>query len=167
MCWVCDKNIHTIFFTIVQCYKYFIQFQQLRIFISKYLTCLLIFYFVWDVTCMPSLNTLDTIGNCQRPVFSLGVAQHMHKQTNLWKFELNWLRSCEIIMEEKTPLSHKGVCFQMLDLSIQIFYWEKTSFSKTFFSWYFRGRRFSQCFILSIVSIACYQLSFYSNNYFE
>ena len=31
-----------------------------------------------------------TIGNCQRPVFSLGVSQHMHKITNLWKFELNW-----------------------------------------------------------------------------
>ena len=25
------------------------------------------------------LKTLDTIGNCQRPVFSLGVSQHMHK----------------------------------------------------------------------------------------
>ena len=30
-----------------------------------------------------------TIGNCQRPVFSLGVSQHIHKITNLWKFELN------------------------------------------------------------------------------
>ena len=29
------------------------------------------------------LNTLDTIGNCQRPVFSFGVSQHMHKITNL------------------------------------------------------------------------------------
>ena len=105
--------------------------------------------FVVNLTWYIELKRMDTIGNCQRPVFSLGVAQHMHKQTNLWKFELNWLRSCEIIMEEKTPLSHKGVCFQMLDLSIQIFYWEKTSFSKTFFSCYFRGRRFSQCFILS------------------
>ena len=31
-----------------------------------------------------------TIGSCQRPVFSLGVSQHIHKLTNLWKFELNW-----------------------------------------------------------------------------
>ena len=30
-------------------------------------------------------------GNCHRPVFSLGVSQHMHKITNLWKFELNLL----------------------------------------------------------------------------
>ena len=29
------------------------------------------------------LKTLDTIGICQRPVFSLGVSQHMHKTTNL------------------------------------------------------------------------------------
>ena len=31
-----------------------------------------------------------TIGICQRPVFSLGLSQHMHKITNLLKFELNW-----------------------------------------------------------------------------
>ena len=30
-----------------------------------------------------SLKTLDTFGNCRRPVFSLGVSQHMHKITNL------------------------------------------------------------------------------------
>ena len=29
------------------------------------------------------LKALDTIGNCQRPVFSLGVSQHMHIITNL------------------------------------------------------------------------------------
>ena len=29
------------------------------------------------------LKTLDTIGNCQRPVFSLGVSQDKHKITNL------------------------------------------------------------------------------------
>ena len=46
-------------------------------------------------------------------------------------------RSCEIIMEEKTPLSHEVVCFQMLDFetsrsnSIQIIRGEITSFSKT------------------------------------
>ena len=27
---------------------------------------------------------------CQRPVFSVGVSQHMHKTINLWKIELNW-----------------------------------------------------------------------------
>ena len=53
-----------------------------------------------------NLKTMDTIGNCQRPVFSLAVSQHMHKITNL---------SCEITMKEKIPLSHEVVCFQMLD----------------------------------------------------
>ena len=27
---------------------------------------------------------------CQRPVFPLGVSQHMHKTINLWKFGLMW-----------------------------------------------------------------------------
>ena len=30
-----------------------------------------------------NLKIVDTIGNCQRPVFSLGASQHMHKITNL------------------------------------------------------------------------------------
>ena len=30
-----------------------------------------------------SLKAVDTIGNCQRTDFSLGVSQHMHKKTNL------------------------------------------------------------------------------------
>ena len=33
--------------------------------------------------CKDYLKTLDTIGNRQRPVCSLGVSQHMHKITNL------------------------------------------------------------------------------------
>ena len=82
------------------------------------------------------LKTTDTIGNCQRPAFPLGVSQHMHKITNLWKFER---RSCEITMTEKTLLSHEVVCFQMLDLENSNFKlevsksnsWKITSFSKT------------------------------------
>ena len=31
-----------------------------------------------------------TSGNRQRPFFSLGVSQHKHKITSLWKCELNW-----------------------------------------------------------------------------
>ena len=87
------------------------------------------------------LKTVDTIGNCQRPVFSLGVSQHMHKITNVWKFELNWsskLRG-KVIMEEKTPLSHEVVCFQMLEFETsnsksevsKSNTWKITSFSKT------------------------------------
>jgi hypothetical protein len=35
---------------------------------------------------LSDLKALDTFGNCQRPVFSLGVSQHINKITNLWKF---------------------------------------------------------------------------------
>ena len=30
-----------------------------------------------------ALKALNTFGNCQRPVFSLGVSQNLHKITNL------------------------------------------------------------------------------------
>ena len=62
-----------------------------------------------------SLKTLDTIGNCLRPVFSLAVSQHMHKITNMGNLSSIGHRSCEIIMKEKTPLSYEVVCFQILD----------------------------------------------------
>ena len=62
------------------------------------------------------LKTVDTIGNCQRLVFSLCVSKHMHKITNLWKFELNWSSKLRDMNEiKKTPLSHEVVCFHMLD----------------------------------------------------
>ena len=58
-------------------------------------------------TCTRALKTVDTtIGNCQRPVFSLSVSQHMHKITNQWIIELNWSLACEIIKQ--------SVCFQIL-----------------------------------------------------
>ena len=43
---------------------------------------------VLNVVLNISLIVKDT-GNCQTPVFSLDVSQHMHTITNLWKFELN------------------------------------------------------------------------------
>ena len=52
--------------------------------------------FVGLSICTPSrvfsiqLKAPDTLGNCQRPVVSLGVSQHMHIIPNLWKFGLNW-----------------------------------------------------------------------------
>ena len=53
------------------------------------------------------LKTLDTMGNCQRPVFWLGVSQHMHKITNLWKFRLNRSSSLRDKNERKKNLSHE------------------------------------------------------------
>ena len=99
---------------------------------------------------------MDTIGNCQRLVFSLGVSQHMHKITNLLKFELDW--SSELwdnYERKKTPLSPEVVCFQMLDFETSIKINSKLEFSKPN-SWkitsrklhHFRGSHFSHCFIL-------------------
>ena len=47
---------------------------------------------------------MDTIGNCQRPVFSLGVSQHMHKITNRENLNSIGRQSCEITMKEKNTL---------------------------------------------------------------
>ena len=58
------------------------------------------------------LKTLGTIGNCQRPVFSLGVSQHMHNITNLSSIGR---QSCKITMKEKLPLSQEVVCFQIFE----------------------------------------------------
>ena len=74
------------------------------------------------------LKAVDTIGNCQRPVFSLGVSKHMHKIPNLWKFELDW-----------SSVLREVVCFQMLDFEnsnselevLKSNSWKITSFSKT------------------------------------
>ena len=92
-----------------------------------------------------TLKTLDTIGNCQRPVFSIGVSEHTHKITNLSKFELNRSSKLGDINEKKkkntlvAPWSHEVVCFQMLDFETsnsksevsKSNSWKITSFSKT------------------------------------
>ena len=101
--------------------------------------------------------TLDTIGNCQRPVFLLGVSQHMHKITNLWKFELNWSSDLRVDNYErkKHPCHTKLCAFRCLISGPQILsvrspyqiHWKLLLSRKLR---YFRGNRFSQCFILSI-----------------
>ena len=88
-----------------------------------------------------AVKTLDTFGNCQRPVFSLDVSQLRQAQNKKTCANLNSIgrRSFEIIMEEKTPWSHEDVCFQMLDYGTtksncevsKSISWNITSFSKT------------------------------------
>ena len=51
-----------------------------------------------------TLKPVDTIGKCQRPVFSPAVSQHMHKITNLWKFELDW--SSELLDNYESKKKH-------------------------------------------------------------
>ena len=44
---------------------------------------LLNYNFLICAICFLHLQAVDTIGNCQRLAFTVGVAQHMHKITNL------------------------------------------------------------------------------------
>ena len=53
-----------------------------------------------------NLKALDTFDNCQKPAFSLGVSQQMHKITILWKLKLNWSSKLRDNNGRKTPLSH-------------------------------------------------------------
>ena len=60
------------------------------------------------------LKTLDTIGNCPRPVFltwCISTYAKKRRKKNCENFSTIGRRSCEIIMKEKTPLSHEVVCF--------------------------------------------------------
>ena len=86
------------------------------------------------------LKTVDTIGNCQRPVFSLSVSQHMHKITNLWKFEIDWSSELRDNYERKKHPRHTKLwafrCLisrpQILNLrSRNQILWNIRSFSKT------------------------------------
>ena len=60
--------------------------------LDNIITCCCLKTLLYRVSTMQSLKsyvkTLDTIGNCQRSVFSLGVSQHMHTITTLWELEL-------------------------------------------------------------------------------
>ena len=81
------------------------------------------------------LKALDTIGNCQRGVFSLGVSQYMHKITNLWKFWLNRSLKLQENNDRKITLVAQFECFQMpkktyYAWSLLTFDWEITIFSK-------------------------------------
>ena len=94
----------------------------------------------------------------------------MHKTTNLWKFELV-VEECEITMEEKTPLSHKVVCFQMLDFGTS-----KSNYKvpKSMKNYLFHknydtseGANSHNVLYNQQLSIAHSQVSFYANNYFK
>ena len=133
---------------------------------AQIFTGLLFYALCWDTPvrrlvfdnyhrCPVSLKTLDTIGNCQRLVFSLGVSQHMHKITNLWKFELNRSSKLRDNNERKKHPCHTKLCAfrclisrpQILNLRSRNQIRGKLLLSQKLC--HFRGSRFSQCFILS------------------
>ena len=118
--------------------------------------------------------TMDTIGNCQRPVFPLGVSQHMHKITKLWKFELDWSSELRDNNERKKPaLLHQVVCFQMLDFETSISKlevsksnsWKITSFPKNYVT--SEGAVSHNVLYYQPLPITSNQDRFYANNYFE
>ena len=101
------------------------------------------------------LNAVDTIGNCQRLAFTVYVSQHMHKITNLWKFELNRSSNLRDNNERKKHPCYTKLCaFRWLISRPQVlnFRSQNQIRGKLLLSqklWHFRGSRFSQCFILS------------------
>ena len=51
---------------------------------------------------------------CQRLAFTVGVSQHLHKITNLWKFELNRTSKLRDNNERKNPCHTKLCTFRWL-----------------------------------------------------
>ena len=119
------------------------------------------------------LKTVDTIGNCQRLAFTVGVSQHMHKITHLYKFELNQSSKLRDNNERrKHPCRTKLCAFrwlisrpQVLNLRSQNQIRGKLLLSRKL--WHFRGNRFSQCFIPSTSPHYSSVRKVYVNNYFE
>ena len=67
------------------------------------------------------LKAVDTIGNCQRLAFAVGVSQHMHKITNLCKFELNRSSKLRDNNERRNHPCHTKLCaFRLLILRPQV-----------------------------------------------
>ena len=99
------------------------------------------------------LKAVDTIGNCQRLAFTVGVSQHMHKITNLWKFELNRSSKLRDNNERRKHPCHTKLCAfrwlisrpQVLNLRSRNQIRGKLLLSPKL--WHFRGSCFSQCFI--------------------
>ena len=101
-------------------------------------------------TLMP-IKPLDMLGNCQRPVFSLGVSQHMHTKQACENLSSIWSSNNN---EEKTHLLYKFVCFEV---EIKAFSWsEKIPVSQALC--YFRGSPFSQCVNILSTALCCSSL---------
>ena len=121
------------------------------------------------------LQTLDTIDNCQRPVFSLGVSKHMHKITNLWKFELNQSLKLWDINKRQNCFVAQVVCFHMLDLETSTSksevsksnLWKITSFSKTTLLQIQRKPFLTMFYTINLSPLLVTKQGFMLINYFE
>ena len=117
------------------------------------------------------LKTVDTIGNCRRPVFLLGVSQHMHKITNLWKFELVWSSELRDNYERKKHPCHTKLCaFRYLISRPQILNLRSQNqirgkLLKNYIT--SEGAVSHNVLYYQPLHITCHQVRFYANNYFE
>ena len=108
---------------------------------------------VESITPTGVLKAVDTIGDCQRLAFTVGVSQHMHKITNLWKFELNRSSNIRDNNERRKHPCHTKLCaFRWLISRPQVLNVRSLNQirGKLLLSpklWHFRGSCFSQCFI--------------------
>ena len=101
-------------------------------------------------------KTLDTFCNCQRPLFSFAVSDHIC--TKKKKKNVNILAQLVIevaryvIMEEKTPNCHTKLCaVRCLSVGPQNLILRSLNQTRGKLPWklsYFRGSHFSQCFII-------------------
>ena len=120
--------------------------------------CIKVFFFrnwMFIFTNIIYLQAVDTIGNCQRLAFTVGVSQHMNKTTNLWKIELNRSSKLRDNNERKIHPCRTKLCAfrwlisrpQVLNQRSQNQIRGKLLLSRKL--WHFRRSRFSQCFIPS------------------
>ena len=109
----------------------------------------------WHTPLYTNLKAVDTIGNCQRLAFTVGVSQHKHKITNLWKFELSRSSNLQDNNERKKHPCHTKLCaFRLLIsrpqvLNLRSWNQNRGKLRLSLKLWHFRGSRFSQCFIPS------------------
>ena len=110
-------------------------------------------------------------GNCQRPVFSLGVSHHNHKIISLWKCGLNWSSKLRGNYERKNTLVGRNCVLSDKNKRLlarrEVFNYlsEKLPLSRKIS--YFRGSHFPQCFILSTAPRRLLPISFSVNICFE
>ena len=105
---------------------------------------------------------METFGNCQRPVFSLGVSHIMHKIANMWKLGLNRSSTLQENNSLKTPLLHKLLCSHMPEKSLTVLLR-----NYLFLNNYVNTERAVSHNVLHYqqLTIARYQVSFYARIY--
>ena len=116
------------------------------------------------------LKALDTIGNCQSPVFSLGVSHHMHKINTCENLGSIGHRKLQDINEGKKHPFYTNLCaFRCLNKRSGRKYFNIWVRNYLFLKIYVtsEGAVSQNVFYYQQLSIACYQVRFYAYYYFE